>query len=55
MKNNFKKEKLKPYPQPSRSEILANQKREEIGGKGESGNMEGWLAGSVVMGTINIT
>lgn len=40
-RKNLKREKLKPYPQPSRSEILANQEREEIGGKRE--NMDGWV------------
>lgn len=40
IKKQLKRKKLKPYPQPSRSEILANQEREEIGGKGESGIME---------------
>lgn len=41
----LKRRKLKPYPQPSRSETLANQEREETGGEGNSGNMEGWFEG----------
>lgn len=41
--NSNLKEKLKPYPQPSRSETLANQEREEIGSKEE---VELWEVGS---------
>lgn len=37
-----KKEKLKPYPQPSRSEILANQERRR-NRRGKRGNMGRWL------------
>lgn len=38
----LKKEKLKPYPQPSRSEILANQERRR-NRSGKRGNMGRWV------------
>lgn len=41
-KKGLKKEKLKPYPQPSRSEILANQERRR-NRRGKRGNMGRWL------------
>lgn len=47
----LKKKKLKPYPQPSRSEILATRREEEIGGvKGEIW-AGGWIVGSALVYT----